>query len=119
MAAYFLVSFVTGIWGIMQMEPHHVEHNVGIEVGQQFSDLEPEVIEALHKAPHKDIYMGNWLGNSAPNTDGCIVYSATCKPDFWHHIYHLPVVEHPGHFYTVTFSYNWHVLIVVNDYFHS
>lgn len=89
-------------------------------VGDSFRDLSPETKDFFHKTKYyKQAQPTHGSDYMAANTDGCWSYTADCKPDYFHYIFKIPMVEHPGFFYQVTFSYNWKILAITNNYTHS
>jgi len=120
LALYYAISLMSGIFGGIAYE-QHVEHPSELVVGEYFSNLDPQIIDQLNHSKH---YKLDNVHDSAdpdhgPNTDGCFKYSETCKPDLFHYIYVMPIPEHPGYDYIVTFSYNYKILSIENTYLHS
>lgn len=85
-----------------------------LKVGSHFSELEPATIELLHKSKEVDVTFPR-----APNTDNCFIFNDKCQPDSVHHIFVLPIPEHPGFNFTIVFSYNYRIIRINNLYTHA
>lgn len=115
--------FVTALtWGYnnISFEDRVTTGNFDFAVGDKFSELSPDTQEMFR---HTKFYnVDNSHGGSsrgAPNTDNCWTFGPSCQPDWQHHVYRIPMIEHEGHYYEVTFSYNWRVLAITSSYTRS
>ena len=120
MWATIILSVLTYTYNNVSFQDRVTTGNFDFAVGDTFRDLSPETQEFFHKSKYYNI--DNSHGGAergAPNTDNCWTFDATCQPDWQHHVYRIPMVEHQGHYYEVTFSYNWRILTITNTYTHS
>lgn len=88
-------------------------------VGVRFNELAPELVEELHHAKNWTVDNSKYFSKrEAENGDNCFIFTDKCQPDYEHHIYELPIPEHPGYVYRIVFSYNYILLKVENSYLH-
>lgn len=94
-------------------------NDIGIDVGQKFSELDRETQDMLHQAKHWKVDNRKYFATvEAPNTDNCFTYKPDCQPDYEHYVYEVPSLN-KGQFFRVTFSYNYHVLSIEDSQRHT
>jgi hypothetical protein len=121
-----MFSFIGAILiNLFSSGDYRVHHTDGTDfdfgIGDRFNELSPESQELLHQSQHFDKKTTdiNEDPRWAKNTDNCFVFDKDCQPDYEHHIFKVPMRDHQGYFYTITFSYNWIILNIDNGYSHG
>ena len=119
---YVLIIFSALSWGYNALtKDHHTDNTpFDFEVGDYYNDLSQESQAMLHQYKYYDKDVSVWAGKRmADNTDNCWTETPNCQPDYVHHIYYLPISEHKGFYYIITFSNNWRILGIENTYTHG
>ena len=117
-----LLIFSALSWGYNSLTSEHHTDNTpfDFQVGDYFNDLSQDSQTMLHQHKYYDKDNSTWGSErTAENTDNCWTSTPNCQPDYIHHIYYLPITEHKGYYYKITFSYNWHILEIKNTYTHG
>lgn len=115
-----ILSVLTWGYNEVSFKDNVTTGNFEFAVGDHFKDLTPETQEYFHKMKYtKQDQPRHGSDYMAANTDNCWGYDAECQPDYKHYIYAIPMIEHAGYYYYVTFSYNWKILSITNTYTHS
>ncbi len=110
-------TLVTSTYNMAFDNKKPVNTELGFEVGDRFADLDSETITYLHQSKHIDVRNTYTISiDDAPNTDDCFTFTDDCQPDRMHHVYYVPMRQHMGYFYVVTFSMNGYVLNIKNTY---
>lgn len=116
MLAYLLIPLLgyASNW-ILTPSQKVTETGMAVQVGDRFSDLSPELQTALRSSKHWDVNNSRWDG-TAVNTDNCWTFNDDCHPDYKHHVFKIANQDHPGYTYTITFSDNYYVLNINDNY---